>query len=95
MALVPREDSTHPEICQFHHRTLSIVDDEENVAWLQVAVDDAIGVQIIQSLDDLANDWRPIIADERSVVPPLDEVDQCSIAELSHERSRKFNNKRR
>ena len=88
MALIFFKDSTDPEIGQFHHRTLCIVDGKENVAWLQVAVDDAIGVQEPQSHDDLTNDWCPIIPDGRTVVPPLDEFFQCPIAQLSHQKTK-------
>ena len=56
MALIFFNDATHSEIGQFHHRKILIVDDEENDARFQVAVNDAIGVQIVKSHDDLVND---------------------------------------
>ena len=56
MALIFFNDATHSEIGQFHHRKILIIDDEENDARFQVAVNDAIGVQIVKSHDDLVND---------------------------------------
>ena len=88
MALIFSKDSAHPEIGQFHHRTTTDVDGKENVARIQVAVNDAIGVQESQSHDDLTNDWCPIIPDGRTVVPPLDEVVQRPIAQFSHQKTK-------
>ena len=75
-----RQCPTHPEIGQFHHWTNPSVDGKENVARIQVALDEA--------LDDLAND-EPITPDGgRTGVPHLDEVGhQCPIAQLSDEKS--------
>ena len=47
VALVLRDDLTATEIGQFHHRTITDVNEEENVARIQVAVNEAIGVQIV------------------------------------------------
>ena len=83
VALVFRDDATPSVTSQFHHGMIPIVDGKENVVRIQVAVDDAIVVQMIQPLDDLTDD-KPISSD---VVPPLDEVVQCPIAQLSHQKS--------